>query len=389
MSIINKNFTIISICSVLTIFLFHTIQYYKNVKKPLVIYGSKKSQDLVKKCKTLNTYYYPFYFAFGKNSQLILSLIYNYYQRQMNIIKWTAETFVMRDGQEITVDWAFNPHINSESGLIKSVKDTPILIIQHGGMCYSKNLPGQGWVHEAHKKGWIVCCQHRRGTHKNLTIPKINIFGSTDDIKFFIENYLLKRRPNAKILMIGISAGSGLVGRFLGENNNSSLITAAMGLCPGYDISVCMNRSDFFYKNHLINSIKNFYLKKNIHHFHSFDGFNECLNAIDAQEYLDNAYAMAGYKSKDDYYKNCNPILVMSNITTPFMLINSKDDPVCVYQNALENLHLFLNSPSMIFVGTKTGTHCAFWEKFSTKSWAEKVTFEYFDLCLQEFTPFN
>ena len=185
----------------------------------------------------------------------------------MKVVKWTTEVFVMEDGQEITVDWALSSDPNAESGLSHSLLDTPILVIQHGGMSYSKNLRGQGWVKNAHQRGWIVCSQHRRGTKHSLSVPKINVFGSAPDIKFLLENYILKRRPNAKILIVGISVGSGLVGRFLGEEGNSKLVTAAVGVCPGYDISVCMNRSEPFYANYLNKSVKDFYIKKTSTYF--------------------------------------------------------------------------------------------------------------------------
>jgi len=373
----------IVICSTFGfIITFHIIQYFRVIIKPTVVYGSAESEALVKRCPTLNNFYYPFFFTWGRNSLLAISALYFEFQRYMEVVKWTTETFAMEDGQEITVDWAVSPCINAESGLNESLSNTPILIIQHGGMCYSKNLPGQGWVHEAHKKGWIVCCQHRRWTKCSLSIPKINIFGSSSDIKFFLENYVLKRRPNAKILMVGISAGSGLLGRFLGEEGNSKHVTAAMGLCPGYDIRVCMNRGGSLWGNYLTASVKEFYLERNLELFRSFEGFDKCMKAKDVQEYLDNAYAIAGFETSFDYYKHCNPVEVMANITAPFMLINSEDDPICVYQNALENINLFKNSPSLIFVGTKTGTHCCFWECFSTKSWAERATFEFFEACL-------
>ena len=65
---------------------------------------------------------------------------------------------------------------------------------------------------------------------------------------------------------------------------------------------------------------------------------------------------MAGYKSSAEYYKLCNPVEVMHKITAPFLLINSEDDSICMYQNALDNLGIFKNSPSLVFVGTKTGS---------------------------------
>ena len=381
----NQDFTVVVLCSTISVFLaYNTFQYWRLVQKPLIVYGSKQSEKLVQQCPTLNSHYYPFYFAWGRHSQLILSAIHFYYQRYTRPIQWKSEIFVMEDGQEITVDWAMSQDAKAESGLNASLKDTPILIIQHGALCNSKNLPSQDWISDAHKRGWIVCCQHRRGTKMNLTVPQINFFGSTSDVKYLLTNYILKRRPNAQILMIGISAGSGLLVRFLGEEGNSQLITAAMGLCAGYNITVSMKRIEKIYANYLLNGVQNVYLRKNKLLLQSIEGYDKCLEASNLQQFLDHSYALAGYESTADYYKNCNPMEVVNNITTPSLFINSEDDPICVYKNVDEHIHVFQQSQYSILATTKTGTHCAFWEKLSTKSWAEKATYEFFDACLKQ-----
>ena len=49
-----------------------------------------------------------------------------------------------------------------------------------------------------------------------LTIPKFNFFGSTQDVRDVIRS-IYNKRPRARIFMLGISAGSGLVARYMGE----------------------------------------------------------------------------------------------------------------------------------------------------------------------------
>jgi hypothetical protein len=345
--------------------LFKVFLYWRVLKKPTLFYGSKESENVCHNCPSLNRLYYPFFLHGG---QLGFSLIYNYLMLQK--IHWISEIYTMEDGQKIRVDWVDS-----------LLEDSPILMILPGGMCDSSNMPGQGWVLEAQKRGWAICCYHPRGTHCPLIVPKINLFGSTQDIRYIINHYIKKRRPHSNIYVVGISCGSGLLVRFLGEEGEHSLITAAVALCPGYDIRVCMNRSYNPYRDYLTQGVKNFYLKPHQELFREVDGYDACLQAKDTQEFLDNAYVMAGYNSSEQYYQYCNPMDVISQVKTPCLLINSKDDPICIYRNVEENIFHIKDSSHLVLVTTETGNHCVFWEGFSMKSWAERVAFEFFDAC--------
>ena len=359
---------------------YMSIMYIRKCRKPTIVCGSGESAELMKQCPTLNSIYFPFFFAWGKYSQLVLFTGYGYLQKYLRTVEWKTVRCALEDGEVMDLDWAQGA---SENGWEESNSITPILILLHGAMCYNRHLPGQGWVFEAHRRGWMVCCMNRRGAKAPLTEPRMNLFGSTDDIRWVLNKFIMTKRPNARILMVGISAGSGLLGRYLGDEGELSTITAAMGLAPGYDISVCMGRCTSLVKGYLTGSVIDSFFNKNAQLLEKIQGSTECISAKDPQIFLDNSYAIAGYASKDEYYKACNPVNVLANVRTPFMLINAEDDPISVYQNVTENEHLFRTSPSMILVSTKTGTHCAFWEGFSIHSWAERATYEFFDEVLR------
>ena len=71
----------IVVCSTFGLIItFHTIQYFRVIKKPTVVYGSAESEALVNQCPTLNNLYYPFYFTWGKNSLLAISALYFEFQ---------------------------------------------------------------------------------------------------------------------------------------------------------------------------------------------------------------------------------------------------------------------------------------------------------------------
>jgi uncharacterized protein len=101
---------------------------------------------------------------------------------------------------------------------------------------------------------------------------------------------------------------------------------------------------------------------------------------------MDECWSMTGYKSKEDFYENTNPMRVIDKIREPFLCMNAADDPLCVAENVLENLHYFDNREHNAAIAyTKTGSHCSFYEfspfKMSlfNNSWSEKVAFQFFD----------
>ena len=185
-------------------------------------------------------------FAWGRHLQIvfffILSILIDYFgliDSFLVKVKWEPERIILEDGETVILDWAVSSDALSHSGLNSSNFDTPIVLIHHGAMCDSKDIPGQGWVEHAHKRGWIACCLNRTGHAKLLSKPNFNFFGSVEDVRY-VTKHILKRRPNSRMLMIGISSGSGLMGRFFGEEHN--LFKAGVGVCPGYDITNCMGR---------------------------------------------------------------------------------------------------------------------------------------------------
>lgn len=75
--------------------------------------------------------------------------------------------------------------------------------------------------------------------------PRFNLMGDTHDLRHAVRHIVDKvrrERPGSPIFLAGISAGSGLLVRYLGEEGPESPFMAAASLCPGYDIRVCFRR---------------------------------------------------------------------------------------------------------------------------------------------------
>ena len=366
------------------------LEYWRLCKPPVVYMGKDAliSKRLVEKCKTtLQSVFYPCPYVWNRHLVLIPFMVKGFLTKVIwPSVKWERELITLLDGEKIVLDWAISDEgQHTSEGTEASDHDTPIVMIHHGAYCNSRDFPGQDYVHTALKRGWIVCALNRRG-HGGRNVPmtkaRWNFFGSTSDVAYIAKEVILKRRPRARLFMIGFSAGSGLTAKFFGEYND--LFAAGVGVCPGYDISKCMARFATFYHDLLLYLGKRFFLLRNEELLRNVEGYDVCMASTNLQSWLSNTYAMAGYKSPEDYYANCNPMVSVDNIRNPCLFINAEDDPLCVIENFYENKVSVDKSQHCIVAVTKTGSHLPFFEGWLMKNWADRATYEFFDAVLEE-----
>jgi predicted alpha/beta-fold hydrolase len=364
--------------------------YLHIFKRPELYTSNKECQRLLNNCPSLNKPYVPsFLFGWNKHAQIILYTIKDFFQKLFYRPTWISEKIILEDGEEVSLDWAFsnnldlafsnNLDLEFSNNLAFSNHKSPILMIHPGALGNRRTLMGQ-WVKKAHARGWDVCVHNRRGHDKLLTLPKWQFFGSVQDVQYITTRHILKNRPNAILLMLGLSAGSGLTLKYFGKH-----IEYAAGVCisPGIGIQKSMGRAQFPYNKCVVSGMKTF-LQKNENVLKNITGYKECMNAKNPQEFHDNSWAMAGYSSQAEYYNNEYSMNFFTNIKNPLLMINSKDDPIAVKQNILDWKHLSnYKDHKGIFVLANFGSHCAFLEKFMG-SWSEKVTFEFFDAVVNE-----
>ncbi|PKA18594.1 hydrolase, partial [Leptospira haakeii] len=119
-------------------------------------------------------------------------------------------------------------------------------------------------------------------------------------------------------------------------------------------------------------------LKRHYETLSSLGGFQEVMESKTLGEFQDRLHRLSGFSDKEEYYLHSNPAVVMKNIRTPIMILNAKDDPICVNQNVLENLHWLETLPNSIHVYTKRGSHIAYYEGWKAISWSDQLVCEYF-----------
>ena len=285
-----------------------------------------KIKRILSACPTLHkTYWVPFFFH-NPHLQLIPYMLRNYMQKTwFPPFKYVSQRFSLEDGEELVLDWAGTKNVVPSAEDVNAKEPCTVLIMHHGAYGRSNDMPGFSYVLEALKRNWLVLAVNRRGHLGKIKQPKFNFFGNTSDVRYIVESCVRRARPKAKVVMIGISAGSGLVARYMGEQGLAikqlrqrgkgcfeseeamadhiyGYVSSVVGIAPGYNIEKCMSRFGPPYSDILLTLGKSFCFKKNAEVLQRATGNTEVDAALkkcyetslltnDLQVWLDNAYA--------------------------------------------------------------------------------------------------
>ena len=233
----------------------------------------------------------------------------------------------------------------------------------------------------------VVVCIRRGHGSLPLPTPVINTMGSTSDLKAQL-SHIQNRFPKSPLYGVGLSAGSGLLARYLGETGNKSVFRAAVAVSPAYDIEKAFHRIHPMYSKLMGQRLVDYFLQRHYERLSEIPGYLHISESKTIGEFQDRLHLLSGYDSKDQYYLNSNPIHVVGNIKTSLLILNSMDDPICVHLNVIENLHWLERLPETVLVKTRRGSHIAFFEGWRGKSWSDRLLCEYF-FATSEIYPFS
>lgn len=334
----------------------------------LTTYGGRDgswNEALLAACPSLRAGCVPPRWARNAHVQNLLTIVRD---RTTPPVTWDLdERLVLADGGTVSIQWL---------GLDANA-DTPVLVAMH-------TIRGSGdglrrfLVSVREKLGWVVAACNRRG-HAGLplTAPQINTMGSTADLRAQLAAIEV-RRPGAPLYAIGMSAGSGLLVRYLGEEAERSRLRAAIAICPAYDIPGAFRYVHPGYDAYMTRQLVDFFLRRNEQVLGRVDGFAECAASTSIVEFHERLYPLAGYESAEAYFRGSNPMAVALASTTPVLVVNSADDPVCAEANVHRHLDAMTTLPRMTLALTRRGSHCGFFEgPLARESWIDRVSAEY------------
>lgn len=226
--------------------------------------------------------------------------------------------------------------------------------------------------------GWrVVLCVRRGHADLPLATPRINILGSTADLREQLA-VIRARFPLSPLFGVGSSAGSGLLARYLGEEGAGAPFVAAFADCPGYDTDVGFDRAHPFYSRMMAKKMVGQFITRHLPVIGHLPTTARLKSAESLADFYRHNYELAGYGSYEEYTDACNPMRVFQDIRTPLMILNAEDDPVCRIANVAPFLPAMREMPNVILVTTAQGSHCAHYEGWSAQSWSSRLMGEYF-----------
>lgn len=330
----------------------------------LVFRPSCFNQRIVERVRRLREPYRPTPWLYNTHLQLAWLLLRETLAAPLRYER--TDVLTMRDGGTTSLDWL---------GL-DAPPQAPTLVLLHTvtGSAHSMRLLARDLRRAT---GWrVVSCTRRGHGGLPLTAPRINTMGCTDDLREQLHG-IERQLPESPLYAIGASAGSGLLVRYLGEEGAASKIRAGVAYCPGYDIGVAWTRVQPFYSRAMAARLKRHFLESNAASFAHLPTYAACLAATDLAEFHDRLYEMAGCADRDAYLARSNPVVVFKDVAVPVMVLNADDDPVCVVDNTLDHLDTIRALPEALLVRTARGSHCAFYEGWTARSWSHRLLADY------------
>lgn len=323
------------------------------------------ARETLAACPSLEAGCRPPRWARNGHVQAALSLTLD--DRAPDLASDAEERLTAPDGGTVSLEW---------SGLDEPA-DTPVLVALHT-ICGSGHALRR-FVREMRRQlGWVVVACNRRG-HAGLplTAPRINTMGFVEDLDLQLDR-IEARRPGARLYGVGISAGSGLLVRYLGEKGTASRFCAGVAVCPAYSIPDGLVHAHRGYDAYLTRKMIGYFLERHRAVLGRVDGFGDCASARTMVEFHERLAPLAGYDDYEAYLEASDPMRVAPDVTTPVLVLNSLDDPVCSVKNVYRHRLVLQQRPRMLTALTRFGGHCGFFERVSRQgSWSDRAVAEF------------
>lgn len=339
----------------------------------------------------------PAWFLPGPHAQTIFARLV----RPRRLVAMRRELVTTPDGDELVLD-----HLDA-SGVIPSVaRDlvgvggtaparpdssltlgmTPHFVLMHGLEGSSHSVYMQGLLSIIQQRGasatainFRSCARDPRNIRRMLPNrrPRFYHSGDTGDFDFVV------RRLARPVVAIGASLGGNALLKWLGENPDQQLVTAAAAISAPFDLAAGAAHLEHgagrWYVARFLRTLR----MKVVQVTRTFPDVpldvERALRARTFREFDDAATApLHGFRDADDYYARSSSLAWLGRIRTPTLCINAEDDPFLpprVLQRARA-----VASPAVEFRTTRRGGHVGFIGgamPWSCTYWAEEVVVDW------------
>jgi len=206
-----------------------------------------------------------------------------------------------------------------------------IVIVLHGLEGSIDSSYAKGILAAIAKQGWRGVLMQFRGCSGEHNLKDRSYHsGETGDLRFLVKT-LRERHPQSTLCAVGYSLGGNALLKYLGEYKDDALLKAATTVSVPYLLSNSAAKLEKgfsrIYQRHLVNRLINKTQSKfkdrqapfdmaELKKWNTFRLFDHHITA-----------PIHGFKGSDDYYEQSSSRQYLNKITTPTLLIHSKDDP--------------------------------------------------------------
>lgn len=213
----------------------------------------------------------------------------------------------------------------------------------------------------------------RSGNDPLLAFSKFNFIGRVDELDTVLDNIKLLF-PDKPIHVMGASAGSALLIRYLGKHNRYKKIKSGILVSPGYSFIEAMNDMNITSKSYLVNKLK---------HMVKDNGNPVALKKIKTlEDWLEYQSDTLGYKDKNQFIQDQDPMHFLDKINVPTLFISALDDSIFTKDLVHKYIHKTISNKNNIVILLDRGGHVMFddeghneaWFIRATKEWIRKIT---------------
>lgn len=349
--------------------------------------SSRVYQEIVSKCKILNSRYLSTFWLSGPHIQTAFLTFFG----RPPIFNYKRQLFKLDDGGTIALDWlmhtdVMNPSIQVSDEVHEKI---PIVVVIPGLTSDSDSQYVRHLVFQMAKSGRNVVVSNHRGLGGvSMTSDCFYNAGWTDDVRKII-GYLHCQYPNAPLLAVGTSIGANVLVKYLGEDGDSVPIIGAAAICSPWDLLI----GDRFIRRRLVQRLYDKALAfglKGYAQLHqailsrlaNWEGIAQSQTVRDFDNY---ATRLVGkYETVDTYYRRCSSAGYVGNVMVPLLCISALDDPVCTREAIPWDECRF--NKNVVLATTKHGGHLAYFEGITAKSvWWVRAVDEF--LCVLQSSP--
>lgn len=252
-------------------------------------------------------------YLFNKHAETIFPSLF----RRVDSIHYQPERIFTPDGDFLDINWV-------------KVKSRKLVILSHGLEGNSRRVYILGMARVFSQAGYDVLAWNYRGCGDEMNLKsRFYHSGATDDLDTVIQH--ASKYNYETISLVGFSLGGNLTLKFMGESlPSTSSITRAVAISVPLDLdsscTVLSKKENWMYAFRFLKSLKNKVRTKakrmNLPNLEKLDSIS---SIREFDEWITGP--LHGFKNASDYYSRCSSINFISNISSPTLIINARNDP--------------------------------------------------------------